>query len=175
MIFNTLRSPVTLATLALACALHTAPAALAQRAQDDSRPGGVELRPAAPPAPAAADMVPSQLFSKPTVTPPVLPTPAAAPVPPPATPAPTTKPAGGPPAASPPAAPPAAVTPPAAPPPKVLPYAPPPATRSLRAAPPAAGSAPAAPMPSGEAPSPSGTMKGNDRLPGGVERVPSRE
>lgn len=163
------------AAVTVSLALLAAPAS-AQRADDDSRPGGVEARPSVP-APAGADMAPapSQLFRKPTVTPPVLPAPAA--------PAAATAPAK--PAAEKPAVPetkksnaapngqqkPAADgkakgTPSPADVEKLVrpPPASAPATRSMRAPSPRAG-----------APMPPGSFKGDDSLPGGVERAPGRE
>lgn len=194
------------AAVLLGCGLVVLPAN-AQRAPDDTRPGGVELKPSPPPAPAAATTAPSpsQLFSKPAVSPPVLPppaavpvqaTPPAAPVPPAASPAkPATSPAApagttpakpgaipgtGGPAAGPALNAPAADKPAATV--KTLPIEPidktirGPAeerrTRSLRAAPPAAGSAPPAGAASETPVPPSNPIKGNDRLPGGVERAP---
>lgn len=185
---------VTAATMSALVGLSTPSAA--QRATEDARPGGVELRPMAPPAPAGADMAPapSMLFKKPTLTPPVLPAPAPALAPAAAT-APVVKPATPPPAAVPttekPAAGPAPVAPvapPAVAPPasgdKAAPAKPdakkkavePPrtgATRSFRYEAPGSG-APAGAA-SEAAPAPSGKMKGDDRLPGGVERSPGRE
>lgn len=174
----------TTATL-VALALATAPAN-AQRAPDDARPGGVELRPIAPPAPAGADMAPSpsMLFKKPTVTPPVLPTPppavapaaAAAPVVQPATPPPTIAPAAEKPVVTPPAtAPTPPSTAPAKPDAKKKAVEPPRtgATRSFRYE--SLGSGAPAGAASESAPAPSGRMKGDDRLPGGVERAPGRE
>ncbi len=195
------------AAVLLGCSLVVLPAS-AQRAPDDTRPGGVELKPSAPPAPAAATTSPSpsQLFSKPTMSPPVLPppatipaqaTPPAAPVPPAAKPATspaapagtipakpgvipgTGGPAAGPaptaPAADKPAANDKAVPTDKAVPAESIDKTTRPAderrTRSIRAAPPAAGSAAPAGAAS-ETPAPPNPIKGNDRLPGGVERAP---
>lgn len=155
------------AVLAGTAAAMTAVAApaLAQTGTE-SKPGGVEHRPSTPPPPAAATMDAAPLLrAKPTVTPPVLPTPATTTVVPKTPPPPAaTQPAGADAGKAPAVAPKKVAPPPAAAP------APPPAAmpRAYRM-PEASGAVPERSM---DAPS---SIRGDETRPGGVERSPSEE